>query len=139
MGSLASFRELKCWQEAVALRLKIRAATKQFPPEEKYRLTDQLVRAARSVTANIAEGFGRFHQENIQFCRIARGSLNEILDHVVVALEEGYITQEEFNSLSDNIDKCINIINGYIRYLAKAKNTFTNASEPEIEYALSDT
>lgn len=122
-----TFRELDCWKEAVALRAKIRAATKQFPPEEKYRLTDQLIRASRSVTANIAEGFGRYHyQENIQFCRHSRGSLNEIIDHLVVAQEEEYINDDEFVNFVFHTEKCINILNGYIRYLNKAKLTSIN-------------
>jgi four helix bundle protein len=68
---------------------------KRLPKEEKYRLSDQIIRASRSVTANIAEGFGRFHhQENIQFCRQARGSLMELIDHLSVTLDENYITKE---------------------------------------------
>jgi len=51
-------------------------------------------RASRSVNHNIAEGYGRFpFQENIQFCRIARGSLFETLDHGIIALDEGYISK----------------------------------------------
>ena len=122
MGSFISFEELDCWKEAVALRKNVGAITKTFPSEEKYRLTDQLIRSTRSVTANIAEGFGRFHhQENIQFCRQGRGSLHEIIDHLMVAQEEQYISDEEFISLKQQTLKRINILNGYINYLKKAK------------------
>ena len=124
MATFNSFRELDCWKEAVVLRQKVREATQQFPSDERYRLTDQLVRATRSATANIAEGFGRFHyQENIQFCRHSRGSLHEVLDHLIVAHEEGYLGKESFQELFSQTDKCINILNGYIRYLGKAKLT----------------
>ena len=52
-------------------------------------MVDQLIRATRSITANIAEGHGRYHfQENIQFCRQARGSLTETLDHLICAQDE---------------------------------------------------
>jgi four helix bundle protein len=55
-----------------------------------------MIRASRSPTANIAEGYGRYHfQENIQFCRQARGSLYELIDHVTAALECEYLTHEE--------------------------------------------
>lgn len=72
----SSFEDLEIWQLARKYRQQISAFVKALPADEKYRLSDQLTRASRSVTANIAEGYGRFHyQENIQFCRHARGSL----------------------------------------------------------------
>jgi four helix bundle protein len=124
MSTLRSFEELDCWKEAVLLRKKIRAVTNTFPKEEKFRLTDQLIRACRSVTVNIAEGYGRFHyQENIQFCRISRGSLQEIKDHLIVAHEEEYICIEQLVELKQNTDKCIAVLNGYINYLRRAKKT----------------
>ncbi len=68
-----------------------------FPTEEKFGLVKQIRDAATSTTANIAEGFGRYHyQENIQFCRISRGSLFEILDHLITSVDSGYITAEQF-------------------------------------------
>ena len=92
MNELKAFRELKCWKEAVESRKYARLIMKQFPNDEKYRLTDQLIRSLRSVTNNIAEGFGRFHyQENIQFCRHSRGSLTETQDHFYCAFEDGYL------------------------------------------------
>jgi four helix bundle protein len=130
MASLSSFEELECWKEAASLRRKVRVKTKSFPLDEKFRLTDQLIRASRSTTANIAEGFGRYHyQENTQFCRQSRGSLHEIIDHLIVANEEGYLSNEELNELKQDAHKCITILNGYINYLQKAKingNTTNN-------------
>ncbi len=122
MAGLSSFEELQCWQEAASLRKKISALTKKFPPEEKFRLVDQLIRASRSATANIAEGFGRYHyQENTQFCRHSRGSLNEIIDHLITAHDENYIDRAELDELKKHSLKCILILNGYINYLQKAK------------------
>jgi len=73
-----------------------------FTFEEKYRLSDQMIRASRSSTANIAEGYGRFHfQENIQFCRQARGSLYELIDHTLVAEECEYIDHEVSKAIID--------------------------------------
>ena len=67
---------------------------KKFPEEEKFRLADQMIRASRSITANIAEGYGRYHyQDNIRFCRQARGSVYELLDHVAVRSECAYISR----------------------------------------------
>ena len=128
MASINSFEELECWKEAVVLRKRIRVITKSFPADEKYKLTDQLIRASRSVTANIAEGFGRFHYlENSKFCRNSRGSLTEILDHLILDEEEGYITMEELDELKTETNKCIRILNGYINYLQKAEKTKKSA------------
>ena len=67
-----------------------------LPPDERYCLAQQMRRAAVSITNNIAEGHGRWHfQENIQFCRQARGSLSETLEHLMCAFDEGFITEEE--------------------------------------------
>ena len=66
-----SFEDLEVWKTAKQLRIEFSLLCKKFPIEEKYKLSDQLIRASRSITANIAEGFGRFHhQENIQFADI---------------------------------------------------------------------
>lgn len=122
--TLTSFRELKCWKAAVELRTELKPKIDTFPIEEKYRLKDQLIRALRSVTNNIAEGYGRYHfQENIQFCRQSRGSLTEIQDHLYIAMEENYITQSEFDFFDGKIENCLALLNGYINYLIKAKQT----------------
>jgi len=93
-----------------------------LPKQEEYKLKDQLTRCLRSVTINIAEGYGRFHyQENIQFCRISRGSLYETIDHLLIAVEENYIDKIEFEIKKTQILKCIALVNGYINYLNKAK------------------
>ncbi|MBP7810327.1 MAG: four helix bundle protein [Bacteroidia bacterium] len=122
MSRFFSFEELECWKEAADLRKRIRVIVKTFPQEEKYKLVDQLIRASRSATANIAEGFGRYHyKENAKFCRNSRGSLNEIIDHLIVAREEEYISDKELAELKIKTNKCILILNGYIKYLLKNK------------------
>jgi four helix bundle protein len=134
---MKSFEDLECWRRAAALRREVSSAAKKFPAEERYRLTDQLIRASRSVTANIAEGYGRYHyQENIQFCRHAGGSLFEIIDHVIVAEEECYISKDKLSELRKMIDECLAILNGYINYLGKAKSDF-GVKEPEVTYHIS--
>jgi four helix bundle protein len=77
---IKTFEDLDVWKVCRDLRLQVAAIVRTFPNEERYRLQDQLIRASRSVTANLAEGYGRFHYaENIQFARQARGSLYEIM------------------------------------------------------------
>lgn len=120
---LNSFTELECWKEARMLRKDISVLAKTFPPEEKYDLVSQIKRSSRSVTANIAEGHGRFHyQENTQFCRQARGSLTETLDHLITAYDEGYISEEKLNEFQQKLEKCLRILNGFIGYLQRAKD-----------------
>lgn len=123
-NKLQSFEDLRCWKMSCELKRKILSFVKKFPDIEKYRLSQQLVNSARSVTANIAEGYGRFHfQENIQFCRIARGSLYESLDHLISALDDEYITQNQFDELKIEIMDCAMVLNGYINYLSSAKKS----------------
>lgn len=115
-------RDLEVWQKCRQIRIKVWNLCKTFPAEEKYRLTDQMIRASRSATANIAEGYGRFHyQENIQFCRQSRGSLYELIDHVLTAEECGHIDEIESNNLIEETKTAIIILNGYIKYLKKQK------------------
>lgn len=122
MENLKSFEDLNCWKEAVAIRNGLKTFIESLPKSEEFRLKDQVVRCLRSVTNNIAEGYGRFnYQENIQFCRISRGSLYEVIDHLLIAQEENYITKAQLENEKEQIVKCITILNGYINYLKKAK------------------
>jgi four helix bundle protein len=100
-------------KQARKIRIKIASITKSFPLEEKFRLSDQLIRCSRSIGNNIAEGHGRFHyQDNIRFCIIARGSLSETLDHMIIAQDENLISEEVFNSFHA----------GYIQFIKRKKN-----------------
>ena len=115
-----TFEELECYKLARQLRKEVSRFCKSLPSEERYRLKDQIVRSARSVTANIAEGYGRHHhQENIQFCRTARGSLTETLDHLIVAHDEQYLEAIEYASLRDLLEEAWKVLNGYISYLKR--------------------
>lgn len=120
---IRSFEDLECWKVGAELRRFVSQLVKTFPKEEQFDLTSQMKRASRSVTHNIAEGYGRFHyQENIQFCRQARGSLYELSDQFIVAFDEKYITNEELIKGKEQINKSLALLNGYIKYLMKAKN-----------------
>src|SRR5712671_7946054 len=85
--------ELYC--VARQFRKKAYRLVRMLPVEEKYALANQMRRAAVSVTNNIAEGHGRWHyQENIQYCRVSRGSVEETLDDLNLCLDEGYAPPE---------------------------------------------
>lgn len=135
MVEMKTFEDLDCWKKAAALRVKLSALAKTFPAEEKFRLIDQMLRASRSVTANIAEGYGRFHyQEYIQYCRQSRGSLYEIIDHLIVSEEEKYISKDQLNTFRVEVLECLAILNGFINYLQKAKNNNKTVNEPKESY-----
>ena len=93
------FEDLKVWKLARIFRQEIYKVGKSFSNEERYHLTAQIRDAAVSITANIAEGFGRYHfQENIQSCRIARGSINEVLDQLYSALDAHYVSKNNLKN-----------------------------------------
>lgn len=118
--SVNTFEELECYRLARQLRKEVSRFCKSLPREEEYRLKDQIIRSSRSVTANIAEGYGRHHhQENIQFCRTARGSLTETLDHLIVAVDDGYLTDDQYASMRGLLEETRKVLNGYIAYLKR--------------------
>ncbi|MBN2728174.1 MAG: four helix bundle protein [Bacteroidales bacterium] len=116
--------DLEVWQKCRELRKKIWTFCKTLPSIEKLRLSDQMIRASRSATANIAEGYGRYnYQENIQYCRLSRGSLQETRDHLSTALDCDYISNKEYQTLDSLTITCLKLINGYINYLIRQKKT----------------
>jgi four helix bundle protein len=119
---LRTFEDLECWKACRDLRRFAAMIAKKLPREEEYRLKDQILRAARSSTANIAEGYGRFHyQENIQYCRNARGSVYEVLDHFITGNDEELLTAEMLIECRLKVEKSVSLLNGYIRYLETKK------------------
>ncbi|HYV90314.1 MAG TPA: four helix bundle protein [Chitinophagales bacterium] len=124
MPTYKSFTELECWKIARDIRNAIGKIIKMLPKEEQFDLMHNMRRASRSCTRNIAEGFGRFHyQENIQFCRISRGSMNELIDDLITCYDDKYISKKMLLENKMLIDNGIKSLNGYIRYLGTAKKT----------------
>ena len=123
MSSIRSFEDLECWKAARELRIFVsEQIISKFPKEEIFTLTSQLKRSSRSVGDNISEGYGRFHyQENIQFCRIARGSLCESMNQVITARDENYIDEDLLQQFRERFERTKAILNGYINYLVKTK------------------
>jgi len=117
-----TFEDIKAWQLNREFRKNVFEAIKRFPKHENFALIPQIRRATISISSNIAEGFGRYsYQENIQFCRIARGSINEVLDQLYIAMDEKYITEIEFNELYKKGRGVEQAVNGYISFLKNQK------------------
>ena len=86
-------------------------------------MADQILRAARSITANIAEGYGRFHyRDNSKFISNARGSAWEVLDHLITAEDEELLPPEVVRTGRELIGRSIKLINGYMNYLKRQAN-----------------
>ena len=128
MATYNHFYDLSVYQKCRSFRKNISNLIKEtFPKTEEYRLKSQLLDSSRSVTANIAEGFGRFHyQENIQFCRQARGSLTETMDYLITAFDEKYFDSEQLKILNTEYKDCLKELNTYIKYLKSAKEIINN-------------
>jgi four helix bundle protein len=117
-----TFEDLKCWQACRELRrFVMKRVVPTLPPDEKYRLADQLIRAARSTTANIAEGYGRFHyMDNAKFCSNSRGSCWEVLDHLITACDDEMIPERLLADARELIANAAKLTNGYMNYLKSA-------------------
>ena len=127
-SKIESFEDLFVYQKAREFSRKIADLVKELPEEEKFKLKDQMTRARRSITNNIAEGYGRFHyQENIQHCRQSRGSICEIIDDLIECFEEDYIRENKYYSLKEDGYSLIKILNNYISYLQKAKKEISKS------------
>lgn len=124
MASYTSFEELDSWQKCRELRIWVDAFLKNKIDKRDFDLHQNLRRAARSTTRNIAEGFGRFHfKENVQYCRISRGSLFEIKDDLIICVDEKKVSETEIKEGLQLVTEAIHSINGYIKYLNSRKYT----------------
>lgn len=99
-----SFEQLKVWQEAMSLAVDVYGLTREFPSIEQFALTNQVRRSVISISANIAEGFGRQGQkEKLQFYSIAYGSLLETKSFLYLAEKLGYIDKNILDAILDRI------------------------------------
>lgn len=123
-----SFTDLDVWKKARVLCNNISDLIKTFSLDEKYRLTDQIIRSSRSIGNNIAEGHGRFHYhaDAAKFLVNARGSVAETIDHLVIAFDSKFIDEKRFDTFKQDRGGCMKMINGYINYLRKQADNKTN-------------
>lgn len=119
------FTSLKAWKKARQLKLFFyKLILPGLPKEEQFQLAAQIRDASVSCTANIAEGYGRFHyQEGIQFYRISRASMYELKDHLITCLDLKYIGRKQFDEGISLIEEAKKTLNGYIGYVKKKKST----------------
>ena len=135
MEIIRSFEDLECWKACRQLRVFVaKKVLPLLPKNEQYELVPQLRKASRSTTANIAEGYGRFHfRDNYKFCSNARGSLFEVLDHLIAANDEGYVSDELLIEAREAFENAKRLLNGYMNYLQRA-GTSGSLREDELVY-----
>ena len=114
------FTDLEVWKQARILKNELKELTVSFPNEEKFRLSDQIIRASRAINAMIAEGHGRYTmKDQLHFCIMARGSLSETFNHIIDARDCNYINDQQIEDLKLKIEQVARLLNGYISYLRK--------------------
>jgi four helix bundle protein len=133
--SVSGLEKLDVWCKARDFSVRVnKELLVLLPPEEKWTLNQQLRRSSQSIPANIAEGHGRFYfQDNVRFCYIARGSLEETLSHIVYAYKVDYVSESVYKSFEINGENLNRLINGYIGFLKRSKQ---GANEPGANYAV---
>ncbi len=113
IGIEYSFEKLNVWKEAKKLVVDVYHLLDTFPNFEKYALCDQIRRAIVSVPSNIAEGSGRKSlKEQIHFLEIAYGSLMEVYNQLLIAVDLTYINKESVEAIKPSIDSVAKMING---------------------------
>ena len=117
------FQSLNAWQKSRDVKLFFYTKIiPELPIDEKFGLSTQIKRAAISITANIAEGYGRFHfQEGIQFYRISRGSLYELKDHLISCFDLKLIEEELYREGLSLIEEAKRLTSGFINYQIRQK------------------
>lgn len=118
-SKIKDFTDLRAWQVAHTLVVKVYQLTRDFPKDEQYGLTSQMRRCAVSITSNIAEGFGRrWSKEKVQFYSVAQGSVTELQNQLLTSRDVGYTTQMEISVLLDLSVQVHKLLSGLIKSIA---------------------
>jgi len=130
VATIRSVKDLKVWRKAMDLTIESYRATARFPDSEKFGLTSQIRRAAASVPANIAEGFGRWNQREFsRFLSIASGSARELETHMLIAGRLGYLSVETLNTMVASVDE----VSGMLFALkSKVQNGAEKTKSPQV-------
>ncbi|NQT65166.1 MAG: four helix bundle protein [FCB group bacterium] len=115
---IKSFQDMPIWQESMKIAVKIFEMSEPFPKKEDYGLTSQIRRAALSISANIAEAFGRYHiKDKINFYYFARGSVTETQSHLIYCKKVNYLNSEIVSQLISELEEISKSLNKIIKTL----------------------
>ncbi len=119
-----SFKEMPIWQEAMEIAVEIFKLTERLPKKEDYGLTPQIRKSSASISANIAEAFGRQHsKDKINFYCFSRGSITETMNHLEYGYRVGYFFEKEVSDIGKRLDVLNNNINKVIKSLRNRLST----------------
>jgi len=131
MPSIKNYRDLLVWQKGIDLVVIAYKATTGFPKSETYGLISQIRRAATSIPANIAEGYGRSsRKEYLQFLMVAQGSLKELETHFIVSEKLSYLTAAQTERLLTQTDELGRMLGSLIRRLKLSPSASTPYTHP---------
>ena len=117
---METHKDLRVWQQSIDLVFSVYLMTKSFPKDELFGLVSQMRRAAVSVPSNIAEGFARgTDKEKIHFLRISSGSMSELETQLVLSKELEYISEEEYQKVSEHLTVVWKQLNSLISSIRK--------------------
>jgi len=121
MAKIKDYKDLEVWQRALALCRPVYIMTAGFPKDERFGLTAQIRRATISISANIAEGWGRgTRQDYCRFVRIARGSAAELESELMAARALGFVKPDQLSDLLDEITAIRRMLQALVRSLEDA-------------------
>ena len=122
---LTRFEDLKVWQLAHKLSIDVATLVKSFPKDEKYDLTGQMRRSARSIPADISEGFGRFHfNDKLTFYERWSASLGELRNHFEEALDNRYIEKDSYDRFCQEMNEIGYLLNKMMRNVCRARDSY---------------
>lgn len=122
MGKIERFEDIQAWQKARELTKRIYRITKDGQFVKDFNLINQIRSAAISIMSNIAEGFARrTNKEFANFLVIAHGSAAELQSHLYIALDQRYISENEFSDMYNEVDEVSRMIQGFSSYLRNFK------------------
>ena len=112
------FEKLDVWQRAIEFADLVYGVTRSFPSDERFGLTNQMRRAAISVSSNIAEGSGRMSPKDFaRFIEIATGSVYEVVSQAFIGRKQGFLSQDQFNELYNSAEHQGKMLSGLRRSL----------------------
>src|SRR5260370_20088867 len=121
MAKIKKFEDIESWKKARKLADEVYKATSTGGFARDYGLSDQMRRAAVSILSNIAEGFERGgDKEFLQFLAVAKGSCGEVRAQLYVALDQGYLSVDDFETLSTEARAVSELLAGFIKYLRES-------------------
>jgi four helix bundle protein len=107
-----NFEKLEVWQKAITYAGLVYRLTRTFPPDERFGLTNQIRRAANSISSNIAEGSPRPPADFSRFLGYAAGSLYEVITQATIARNEHILAEKDYRQLYNNGDEIARMLSG---------------------------